>query len=64
MLDSRFWGTTDDYTMLNVSVGFRFLDDRMTLAVIGNNVTDERVQQHIFGDIISRKITGQLRFQF
>ncbi|MEM9558222.1 MAG: TonB-dependent receptor [Acidobacteriota bacterium] len=64
VLDSRFWGTTDDYTILNLSVGIRLANDKVTLALIGNNITDEDVQQHIFGDIISRKITGQVRFEF
>ncbi|MDA8020141.1 MAG: TonB-dependent receptor [Thermoanaerobaculia bacterium] len=64
VLDSRFWGPTDSYTMLNASVGIRLAGDKVTLSIIGTNVTDEFVQQHIFGDIISRKITGQVRFVF
>jgi len=32
--------------------------------VIGANIFDEEVQQHVFGDIISRKITGQVGFHF
>lgn len=63
VLDARFWGTTDEYTSLNVTLGYRF-NDNITLSVIGNNVTDERIQQHIFGDIISRRVTGNLRFSF
>lgn len=64
VLDSRFWGPTDDYTMLNASVGVRLANDKVTLSLIGTNVTDEFVQQHVFGDIIERKITGQVRFSF
>ena len=64
VLDSRFWGTTDSYTTINASVGIRLMDDKVTLSIIGTNVTDEFMQQHIFGDIISRKITGQVRFVF
>ena len=64
VLDSRFWGTTDSYTTLNTTLGIRLAGDKVTLSVIGTNVADEDVQQHIFGDIISRKITGQLRFVF
>ncbi|MEM8931063.1 MAG: TonB-dependent receptor [Acidobacteriota bacterium] len=63
VLDSRFWGTTDDYTVVNLSIGVR-LNDTVTLSVLGNNIFDEDVQQHIFGDIISRKIVGQVRFEF
>jgi outer membrane receptor protein involved in Fe transport len=57
-------GTTDAFTMVNVAVGVRLLDERLTLQVIGANVFDEEVQQHFFGDIISRKITGQVGFRF
>jgi outer membrane receptor protein involved in Fe transport len=57
-------GTTDSYTMLNTTIGFRFFDERATFSIIGQNITDERVQQHIFGDIISRKVSGQLKFRF
>ena len=63
VLDSRFWGTTEDYTSFNLTVGYRF-NDNVTFSVVGNNVTDERIQQHIFGDIISRRVTGNLRFSF
>ncbi|MEZ5331719.1 MAG: TonB-dependent receptor [Thermoanaerobaculia bacterium] len=64
VLDSRFWGPTDAFTQLNVAVGFRFADDRATFQINGQNVLDEDVQQHVFGDIISRKVTGQLTFNF
>ncbi|MEO1367955.1 MAG: TonB-dependent receptor, partial [Acidobacteriota bacterium] len=64
VLDSRFWGTTDDYTIVNLSVGWRLMDEKVTLSILGNNIFDEDAQQHIFGDIISRKIVGQVRFEF
>lgn len=69
--DEAFWadvpfavGTTDSFTLFNVSLGVRLMDERLTLQLMGSNVTDEDVQQHIFGDIISRKITGQIGFRF
>lgn len=63
VLDSRFWGTTDEYTSFNLTLGYRF-NEHVTFSVIGNNITDERVQQHVFGDIISRRITGNVKFAF
>ncbi len=63
VLDSRFWGTTDDYTIVNLGVGYR-INDSVTVSIMGNNIFDEDAQQHIFGDIISRKISGQVRFTF
>ncbi len=64
VLDSRFWGPTEDYTQVNVSAGVRFSGDRVTLSVNAQNVFDEDVLQHVFGDIIGRKVTGQLLFRF
>jgi outer membrane receptor protein involved in Fe transport len=63
VLDARFWGTTDEYTSFNLTLGYRF-NETVTLSVIGNNITDERIQQHVFGDVISRRVTGNLRFSF
>ncbi len=64
VLDSRFFGTTDSYTMFNLGFGFHFLDGRGTFGIIGSNIFDEDVQQHVFGDIISRKISGEFRFRW
>lgn len=64
VLDSRFWGPTDGVTSVNAGLGFRFNRGRTTLSITGNNITDERIQQHVFGDIISRKITGQVVHRF
>jgi hypothetical protein len=69
--DEAFWGdvlfahgTTDAFTMVNAAAGVRLAGDRVTLQVIGANIFDDEVQQHVFGDIISRKITGQIGFNF
>ena len=69
--DEAYWadvplavGFTEAFTQVNLAVGFRLLDERMTLQVIGSNVFDEDIQQHYYGDIISRKIIGQVGFRF
>ena len=69
--DEAYWadvlnirGLTDSYTMLNVAFGMRFADDKVTFMLTGSNITDEEVQQHIFGDVIGRKVTGQVQFRF
>ena len=64
VLDARFHGPTEEFGQINVGFGWRFNDERLTLGIIGSNITDERVQQHVFGDIISRKISAELRFVF
>lgn len=62
VLFARAW--TDSFTQLNGSVGWRFRQDSLTVQLIGQNLTDERVQQHIFGDIIERKLAGQVSIEF
>ena len=60
----NFRGKTDAFTQVNAAIGFRILDERMSIQVIGSNIFDDEIQQHIFGDIISRKVTGQVGFRF
>jgi iron complex outermembrane receptor protein len=64
VLDSRFHGPTEDFTQINMTVGVRLFDDKIALSLIGTNLLDTYVQQHIFGDIISRKFTAQVAFNF
>jgi outer membrane receptor protein involved in Fe transport len=64
VLDSRFWGPTEPYTQVNLAAGVRLRGGRLVLSVLGNNVFDARVQQHVFGDVLRRKITGELRLQY
>jgi len=63
ILDSRFFGPTDSFTSVNAAAGYRF-GDKVTLQVDGQNILDEDIQQHVFGDIISRKVTGRIIIEF
>ncbi len=63
VLDSRFHGPTEDFTQLNLAIGVH-VGEHATFQVNGQNVTDEDVQQHVFGDLITRKVTGQLTLDF
>jgi len=56
--------STPAFTQVNAAFGWRFANDRVVFKLVGQNLFDERVQQHIFGDIISRKIAGQVSIQF
>jgi outer membrane receptor protein involved in Fe transport len=69
--DEAYWAdvlfaraTTDAFTQLNASIGWRFNEDRVTLQVTGQNLTDEEVQQHIFGDFLERRVEGTVSFSF
>jgi outer membrane receptor protein involved in Fe transport len=56
--------TTDAFTQVNASLGRRLREEKLTVKLIGQNLFDERLQQHIFGDIIERKVAAQLSFSF
>lgn len=69
--DESYWSdvlfaraTTEAFTQINASVGWRFNEDRLTVQVTGQNLTDEDVQQHIFGDFLERRIEGTVSFTF
>ena len=64
VLDVRYAGTTDSYTLVNGAFGVRWLGDRLTTSIKAVNLGNQEVQQHIFGDILRRQIVGELRFGF
>jgi outer membrane receptor protein involved in Fe transport len=64
VLDARFWGETDPYLMLNGSLAFDLVLDKLILTVKGTNLSDQEIQQHIFGDFIGRRIVTQLQYRF
>lgn len=61
VLDSRFWGPTDEYTQVNASIGIRLMGGQTVVSVKGTNLFDAKIQQHVFGDIITRKVVGEVR---
>lgn len=65
VLDSRYHGSTDAYTLINASAGIRFgARNQMQVMLKGTNLGNQEVQQHIFGDIIKRQFSGELRINF
>lgn len=64
VLTSAYNGYTDSYTLLNATLGVKWNDGRITTALKVNNILNEDIQQHNFGDILKRSITGELRFKF
>jgi iron complex outermembrane receptor protein len=63
VLDARFAGTTDAYTLVNGSFGVR-VTDHVTALIKATNLANEEVMQHIFGDVLKRQVVGELRFRF
>ena len=64
VLDDRFHGTTEAYTLVNAGFGVRWFGDKLTTSVKATNLGNQDVQQHVFGDVIKRQIVGELRVQF
>jgi outer membrane receptor protein involved in Fe transport len=61
VLDSRFHGTTQPYTMLNVTAGYKFSGGKYSAALKIVNLTNEDVQQHVFGDVLKRQVMVELK---
>ncbi len=71
--DSAYWqdvltapyaGTTEAYTLVNASLGFRWMGDHLTTTIKATNIGNDEVQQHAFGDVIKRQIMAELRVNF
>jgi outer membrane receptor for ferrienterochelin and colicins len=60
VLNAPYSGTTDSYTLLNGGVGYRW-NDRFTTTLKAVNLTNDDVQQHVFGDILKRQVMAELR---
>ena len=64
VLDSRFHGRTESYTLVDAGTGVRSADGSMTVGVRATNLLNRVAQQHVFGDLIRRTVTGEVRFSF
>ena len=64
VLDQRFWGSTDSFSMVTLNGGVRLHGGRALLMVSAQNAFDENVQQHVWGDIIGRKVTSRVVYRF
>jgi hypothetical protein len=69
-VDAAFWqdagypGRTSAYTLVDGGFGVHSTDGLMTVGIRATNILNKAVQQHVFGDIIRRTVTGEVRFQF
>jgi outer membrane receptor protein involved in Fe transport len=65
VLDDRYHGTTDAYTLVNAGVGVKWgAADRVTTSVKVTNLANQEIHQHVFGDITKRQVVGELRVLF
>jgi outer membrane receptor protein involved in Fe transport len=64
VLDDPYHGTTDAYTLVNATFGFKWAADKVTTSIKFVNLGNSDVQQHVFGDITKRQIIGEFRVNF
>jgi outer membrane receptor protein involved in Fe transport len=64
VLTSAYHGFTDTYTLVNGSVGRRWSDGAITTSIKATNILNKDIQQHIFGDILKRSVTAEVRFSY
>ena len=64
VLDSRFHGPTEAFTITSATVGYKWRGDRLVTSLKITNLFDEEILQHVFGDVTRRQIVGELRVGF
>jgi outer membrane receptor protein involved in Fe transport len=64
VLTAAFNGFTDSYTLLNGTFGVKWSEGKVITAVKVNNILNDDIQQHNFGDILKRSIVGEVKFRF
>ncbi len=64
VLDSRYAGVTDGYTLVNGTIGYKWRGDQFVTSLKASNLLNREIQQHIFGDITRLQIAAELRVRF
>jgi outer membrane receptor protein involved in Fe transport len=64
VLTSEYDGYSPAYTMLNATVGAKWANGKVTTSLKGTNLTNEKIQQHTFGDIIKRSVFAEVRLRY
>jgi len=61
VLNASYAGWSDAYTMLNATLGVKLAEGKVTVSLRGMNLTNEKIQQHNFGDILKRSVVAEVR---
>ena len=64
VLDARFAGFTDAFTLVNGAFGVRWFGGKVVTSLKGTNLANQDVMQHIFGDVLKRQVLGEVRVNF
>ncbi len=59
MLDNRYAGTTDAFTLVNGTFGVKWGSKRNIVTLLkATNLLNDEIQQHIFGDVSKLQVVG------
>jgi outer membrane receptor for ferrienterochelin and colicin len=61
VLTAPFAGYTDSYTMVNGTLGARWMNNRLTTSVKVTNLFNQDIQQHVFGDVLKRMVVFEVK---
>jgi outer membrane receptor for ferrienterochelin and colicins len=64
VLTPAYYGFSDAFTMVNGSFGVRWNGGRITTSIKGTDLFNQTIQQHVFGDLLRRSVTAEVRFGF
>ena len=64
VLDVRFAGESEPYTLVNAGFGVRWAGDRVVTSIKATNLANQEVMQHIFADVMKRNVVGEVRISF
>jgi hypothetical protein len=64
VLTPGYHGFTGAFTLVNGSFGVKWNGGAITTILKSNNILNRTVQQHVFGDLLRRSVTGEVRFDF
>ena len=63
VLSAGYHGYTDGYATVNGSFGVKWQGGRVITTVKVNNLFNQTIQQHIFGDLLRRTVIGEIKFR-
>ena len=63
VLTSPYFGYTDAYTMVNGAVGAKWMNGKVAGLVKVTNLFNQDIQQHVFGDILKRTVSFEVRIK-
>lgn len=64
VLDVRFAGTTDSFTLVNGAFGVKWMGNKVVTSIKATNLANQQAMQHVFGDVLKRQVVGEARFTF